>query len=95
MVSTFSHRSRHSGPSRTCVLALVRTWFNAYIDLKASGQRAKQANTNREPNKGRHATVWYGRSELYKDASGIYDDLGGRNDGQLFQGHRAMLWVAD
>ena len=77
------------------MFALVRTWFNADVDLEAGWQRTKQANADRQPNKGGHATMWYGRGELDKDAAGSYGDLGNRNDGQLFQCHRAVLWVTD
>ena len=75
---------RHSETTLTCVLTLVRTGFDADINLEAGGQCAKQADADRQPDEGRHATMGYGWGELDNYATGSYRDLGRGNDGQLF-----------
>ncbi len=75
---------RHNETTLTCVLTLVRTGFDTDIDLEAGGQCAKQANTDSQPDEGRHATMGYSRSKLDNYATGIYSDLGRGNNSQLF-----------
>lgn len=75
---------RDSKITLTCLLTLVRTGFNADIDFEAGGQGAKQADADRQPDKGGHATMGYGRCELDNYATGCYRDLRRGNDSQLF-----------
>ena len=79
----------------TCVLTLVRTGFDANIDFEAGWQCAKQADADRQSDKGGHATMGYGRGELDEYAARSYLDLRRRDDGQLLQRHRAVLRVTD
>ena len=81
--------------TQTCVLTLMRTRFDPDIDFEAGRKRAKKANANGKSNKGGHAAVRDSRCKLHKYMIRGHYDLRGRDDGELFQGHRAVLWVAD
>jgi hypothetical protein len=77
------------------MLTLVRTGFDADINFEAGWQCTKQADADRQPNKGRHATMRYGRGELNEYAARSYRDLRRRDNSQLLQRHRAVLRITD
>jgi hypothetical protein len=69
-----------NGTTQTCLLTLVRTGFDTDIDFEAGWQCSKQADSDRQPDKGGHATVGYGWGELDEYATRSYRDLRRRND---------------
>jgi hypothetical protein len=94
-IKSLSPAPGHNEITPTCVLTLVRTGFDADIHFEPGWQCAKQADADRQSDKGGHATMGYGRGELDEYAARSYLDLRRRDDRQLLQCHRAVLRVAD